>query len=93
MGFIAKIYLFNAALSNGLAWLAIVAAINSALALYYYLRVIARIYLSLSKGTLRKIAQPWLDAAIVMTAVLTVGFGILPFWLANFTEAAAIWIR
>lgn len=62
VGFLAKIYLFNAALLQGLLRLAIVAAINSALALSYYLRVIARIYLSPAKGHPRKRSQPWLDA-------------------------------
>lgn len=93
VGFLAKIYLFNAALLQGLLRLAIVAAINSALALSYYLRVIARIYLSPSKGRPRKRPPPWLDVVIATTAILTVSFGILPFWLAHFADATASWMR
>jgi len=39
-GFLAKFYLFNAAVHHGLAWLVIIAVINTAVSAYYYFRVI-----------------------------------------------------
>jgi len=39
-GFLAKFYLFNAAVHHGLAWLVIIAVINTAISAYYYFRVI-----------------------------------------------------
>ncbi|OGO41430.1 MAG: NADH-quinone oxidoreductase subunit N, partial [Chloroflexi bacterium RBG_16_58_8] len=39
-GFMAKFYLFSAAAQNGLLWLVVVAAINSVISAYYYLRVV-----------------------------------------------------
>jgi NADH-quinone oxidoreductase subunit N len=39
-GFMAKFYIFSLAAKNGLLWLVIVAAINSVISAYYYLRVV-----------------------------------------------------
>lgn len=39
-GFMAKFYIFSLAAQNGLLWLVIIAAINSVISAYYYLRVV-----------------------------------------------------
>jgi NADH-quinone oxidoreductase subunit N len=39
-GFMAKFYLFSLAAQHGLLWLVIIAAINSVISAYYYLRVV-----------------------------------------------------
>ena len=39
-GFMAKFYIFSAAADNGLLWLVIIAAVNSVISAYYYLRVV-----------------------------------------------------
>jgi NADH-quinone oxidoreductase subunit N len=44
-GFIGKFYLFGAAVRAGYLWLAAVAVLNSAVAAYYYLRVIVYMYM------------------------------------------------
>lgn len=44
-GFFGKLYVFSAAVQGGLAWLAVVAMINSAVAAYYYLRVTVSMYM------------------------------------------------
>jgi NADH-quinone oxidoreductase subunit N len=38
-GFIAKLYIFNAAVESGLIWLVVIAVLNSVLSAFYYLRV------------------------------------------------------
>ena len=43
--FVGKIYLFAAALKSGLAWLAILGAINSVISAYYYIRIIRVMFL------------------------------------------------
>jgi NADH-quinone oxidoreductase subunit N len=43
-GFFAKYYVFSAAVSQGLVWLVVVGVLNSALSLYYYLRVVVVMY-------------------------------------------------
>jgi NADH-quinone oxidoreductase subunit N len=44
-GFFAKYYVFSAAVAKGLVWLVVVGVLNSALSLYFYLRVIVVMYM------------------------------------------------
>ena len=44
-GFFGKIYLINAAVDNGYAWLGIVIVLGSAVSLAYYLRVVAAVWM------------------------------------------------
>ncbi len=44
-GFFAKFYVFSAALQSNLVWLTIIGVINSAIAAYYYLRIIVYMYM------------------------------------------------
>lgn len=44
-GFFAKLHIFSAAVSKGLVWLVVVGVMNSALSLYYYLRVTVVMYM------------------------------------------------
>ena len=44
-GFFGKIYLINAAVDNGYAWLGIVIVVGSAISLAYYLRVVAAVWM------------------------------------------------
>ena len=43
-GFIGKFYIFAGAIKAGYIWLAILGVLNSAVSLYYYLRVMAQMY-------------------------------------------------
>jgi len=44
-GFLAKLYIFNAAVHHGLTWLMIVAVINTVISAYYYFRVAKTMWL------------------------------------------------
>ena len=44
-GFIGKLYLFAALINDGWVWLAVVGALNSVIALYYYVRVLRNMFL------------------------------------------------
>jgi NADH-quinone oxidoreductase subunit N len=44
-GFFGKIYLINAAVNNGYAWLGVVIVLGSAVSLAYYLRVVAAVWM------------------------------------------------
>jgi NADH-quinone oxidoreductase subunit N len=44
-GFTGKLFLFLALVNNGWIWLAVVGAINSVIALYYYMRVVRNMFL------------------------------------------------
>jgi NADH-quinone oxidoreductase subunit N len=45
VGFVAKFFVFNAAIDAGWIWLAIVGIVNSIIGLYYYLNVLKYVYL------------------------------------------------
>jgi NADH-quinone oxidoreductase subunit N len=51
VGFMGKLYLFSAALNSGFVGLAIIAALNSVVSLYYYLRVLVLMYFSSERKT------------------------------------------
>src|SRR5215472_1639387 len=44
-GFVAKFYIFAAALNAGLVWLVVIAVVNSAVSAYYYIGVIVAMYM------------------------------------------------
>ena len=82
-GFFSKYFLFQAAIDNGVVWLAGLGAVNSVISLYYYSRVVKALFLDdpASPSALDAIdARPTaLYAAVVFAAVVTVlllpGFG------------------
>ncbi|MDA0178897.1 NADH-quinone oxidoreductase subunit N [Solirubrobacter phytolaccae] len=50
-GFFGKIYLINAAVDNGYAWLGVAIVIGSAISLAYYLRVVAAVWMREAPAT------------------------------------------
>ncbi|MUV88690.1 NADH-quinone oxidoreductase subunit NuoN [Halapricum sp. CBA1109] len=81
-GFVSKYILFGAAVRSGLWWLAVIAAINSALSLYYYSRVVKAMWIDDPEGSFEIESYPvGIYAAIVIAAVVTVlllpGFGLV----------------
>jgi NADH-quinone oxidoreductase subunit N len=50
-GFIGKVYLFAEVINRGIYWLVLVAAINSAISLYYYARIVKVMFLEDPKET------------------------------------------
>lgn len=71
-GFIGKFFVFGAALNQGLYGLVIMGVIGSCLSLYYYLRVIVKIFLSEPSSQAGQIAPKpnWALAGIVGLAVV-----------------------
>jgi NADH-quinone oxidoreductase subunit N len=49
-GFIAKVFIFAAAVDSGQIWLAVVGVLNSIIGLYYYLTVMKYVYLYRAEG-------------------------------------------
>ena len=49
-GFVGKFYVFGSAVRAGYIWLAVIAVLNSAIAAYYYLRVIVYMYMREPEG-------------------------------------------
>ncbi len=82
-GFIAKFYVFSALLESGSEhiWLAIIAVINSAISLYYYVRVLKVMYLEKSVGDTSRISIDGGSMAILgVLALATLLFGLPNFF-------------
>jgi NADH-quinone oxidoreductase subunit N len=81
-GFVGKFYLFGAAVRGGYVWLAVIGVLNSALAAYYYLRVIVYMYMREPEET----AAAWtpsfaggLALAIALAGIVLLGVMPAPF--------------
>ncbi|MEE8449000.1 MAG: NADH-quinone oxidoreductase subunit N [Thermodesulfobacteriota bacterium] len=78
-GFVGKFYLFSAAVNAGFIWLAIIAVLNSAVSVYYYLRVIIIMYMSEASSVERPlILSPSSVIALVLAAAGTLALGLYP---------------
>ncbi|HZD30632.1 MAG TPA: NADH-quinone oxidoreductase subunit N [Candidatus Angelobacter sp.] len=78
-GFFAKFYVFSAALQSNLIGLTIIGVINSAIAAYYYLRVIVYMYMRDTQVEAPVAAMPAsLGAAVGISIVATIYLGVLP---------------
>jgi NADH-quinone oxidoreductase subunit N len=91
-GFFAKFYVFNAALKSDLVWLTVIGLINSAVAAYYYLRIIVVMYMYEPQAGEEKLqlhAAPGLTAALVITAILTIWLGVKPGSVLNYANQGA----
>jgi NADH-quinone oxidoreductase subunit N len=90
-GFFAKFYVFRAALDSGLIWLTILGLVNSAVAAYYYLKILAAVYMQEpgeAINTLEPLA-PGLRLTIWATAFGTLVLGIFPSTLIGFVSSSA----
>ena len=90
-GFFAKFYVFQAALDSHLVWLTVLGLVNSAIAAYYYLKIIVAMYMRdpgeatlevtpLSMGT---------RVAIWASALGVLILGIFPSTLLSFASSSA----
>ncbi len=92
-GFVGKFFLFSIASQAGYHWLVAVAAVNSTISLYYYLRVVRAMYIEpvfpdgkrLASGRVLAGAVGLLTAAVIL-------LGIIPFFYDQIHTSAATWV-
>jgi len=78
-GFVAKWYVFTAAMSAGHTTLAIIGVLTSVVSVFFYLRIIVMMYMTASTGQARFPPVPRMaGAALVASAILVFYLGILP---------------
>jgi NADH-quinone oxidoreductase subunit N len=76
-GFVGKILLFGAAMEAGFTWLAVIAILNSVLALAVYLRIIVPMYRPAEPDAVRPPAhQPIVTMTWVIGLGVTLGLGV-----------------
>ncbi|HEY6251850.1 MAG TPA: NADH-quinone oxidoreductase subunit N [Candidatus Angelobacter sp.] len=89
-GFFAKYYVFSAALQADLVWLTIIGVVNSAVAAYYYLRLIVVMYMrEPSMDAAPEPVSPAMGTALVLAAIATVYLGVVPSSVVNYATKGA----
>ncbi|MEO5935916.1 MAG: NADH-quinone oxidoreductase subunit N [Terriglobales bacterium] len=78
-GFMGKLLVFSAALKADLVWLTIIGVVNSAIAAYYYLRLIVVMYMKEGDDSVVLTPVPVAVAAsLILAAALTIYMGVAP---------------
>ncbi len=85
-GFVGKFYLFGSAVRAGYVWLAVIGVLNSAVAAYYYLRVIVYMYMREPEETAATLSPSFSGGLALAVALCGVIYlGVLP---ASFLDRA-----
>jgi len=88
-GFMGKFWLFGAAIEAGYVWLAVIGVLNSAISLYYYIRVVVFMYLKKDVTGSEPAFSPSLTLALTAAVVATIVLGVYPQLLFNVATASA----
>ena len=92
-GFMGKFYIFKAALDSDMIWLTVLGLLNSAVAAYYYLRIMVVMYFE-EPGEATALADApsaGITAVLVGSAIGTLVLGIMPNFVLNLaTKSAAL---
>ena len=94
-GFFGKFYIFKAALESHLVWLTVLGMLNSAVAAYYYLRILVVMYMKEPSEAAQR-AEPLsvgMSAALILPAAGTLVLGIFPSWVLEFAGRSSSFLR
>jgi NADH-quinone oxidoreductase subunit N len=89
VGFWSKVYLFLSVFDVGLVWLVVVGLLNSAIAAYYYLKIVHAMYLRPATVETPVAGDPAIRLAAVLTVVAVLLAGIVPGPVIQAASAAA----
>ncbi|NLG46365.1 NADH-quinone oxidoreductase subunit NuoN [Gordonia sp. (in: high G+C Gram-positive bacteria)] len=94
-GFIAKFAVFSAAGDDGAWALVIVGVVCSAIAAYFYIRVIVAMFFAEPAADGPDVVTPSLltSIPIAVSAAITLVLGIFPQWLLDIADAASTFLR
>jgi NADH-quinone oxidoreductase subunit N len=87
-GFFGKLYVFGAAVNGNLAWFAVLGALNSVIAVYYYARVIKNMIIE-RNDSMDRIRMPWTSHVLIWIMLIPTSAMML-FWsrIQRLTEAS-----
>jgi len=90
-GFFGKFYIFQAALNSHLIWLTVLGLINSGIAAYYYLKIVAAIYMQEPGAATEQLTPPSISLRIAIwaSAIGVLFLGIFPGALLKFASLSA----
>jgi NADH-quinone oxidoreductase subunit N len=94
-GFFGKFYVFQAALDSHLVWLTVLGLVNSAIAAYYYLKIVVAMYMHEPGESMQDLtpASFSLRVAIWASAIGVLVLGIFPSTLLSFVSFSAATFR
>ncbi len=90
-GFMAKFYVFSAAVKAGYVWLVIFAVISSMISLYYYLNLLVQMFMAPKSSEAPAMAkqQPAVALALTLSLFAVIFIGLFPArWIDLFKEMA-----
>ena len=77
-GFVAKFYIFSAAIEEGFVTLVVIAVLNSAISFYYYLKVVVYMYMKEPESEFQISLTPMTLFVVIVGIIGTVELGIFP---------------
>jgi NADH-quinone oxidoreductase subunit N len=91
-GFVGKFYLFSAAVKNGYIGLAVIGVLNSAVSIYYYLRLAVYMYMIPAEGDVPAPRPPRIafSLALCASAAVVLVLGIVPRSALDFAEHSVL---
>lgn len=90
-GFVGKLYLFMAVISQGYIWLALLGILMSMVSVYYYLMVARSMYLgAVPEGAKPLRVAPGLQVAMLASLLILFFLGIYPVTLTNYAMNSAV---
>ncbi|WP_194813640.1 NADH-quinone oxidoreductase subunit NuoN [Nocardia sp. XZ_19_385] len=93
-GFVSKFAVFQAAAADHATFLVIVGVISSAIAAFFYIRVIVLMFFTEPSTDAPIVVPPVLTwSVVVITAAATLALGVFPQPLLNLAEQAAVFVR
>jgi NADH-quinone oxidoreductase subunit N len=88
-GFMGKFWLFGAAIDAGYVWLAVIGVLNSAISLYYYIRIVVFMYVKKETAGSEPTMSPALGVALGVAVIGTIVLGVYPRLLFELAEMSA----
>jgi NADH-quinone oxidoreductase subunit N len=79
-GFFGKFFIFMALIDRGMVALAVVALVMSAVAAYYYIRIVLLMYMKEPEGEFELVSSRGLVYVLVLAGVAVLVMGVLPSW-------------
>jgi NADH-quinone oxidoreductase subunit N len=94
-GFVGKLVVFSAAIEAGALPLVIVGVVASAIAAFFYVRVIVLMFFSepASDGPTVAVPSAWTTVGIALGVAATVALGVLPGPLLELAQQASVFVR
>jgi NADH-quinone oxidoreductase subunit N len=88
-GFMGKLWLFGAAIDSGYVWLAVIGVLNSAVSIYYYIRIVVFMWLKNEPTGSVPATSPTYALVLGVAVIAIILFGVYPQPLFQFAQVSA----